>query len=143
MIKKLTYKQIENKLSWRNSIIFGFVISSLFVVYSWMDYDKQIDKLQEENAELKLNNTNIKANLGYYEGKLKQIGEYVNVTCKIPKEVIEKNSRRLNIKIYKKIVVLSEEYADDSEIKKILIDKGHDPLDINYAIETFNKRKPS
>ena len=30
-------------------------------------------------------------NLGYYEGDLKPYGDFVNVTCRIPKEVIEKN----------------------------------------------------
>ncbi len=50
-MKKITYKQLENRLELKNMIIFGFVIGMIFVIYSWINYDKQIDDLQEQLKE--------------------------------------------------------------------------------------------
>ena len=44
-----------------------------------------------KNKILKAENLNLKQNLGYYSGDLKPYRDFVEVKCKIPKEVIDKN----------------------------------------------------
>ena len=50
-----------------------------------------VGSLRDDKRELNYELQSCQDNLGYYEGDLKPYGDFVNVTCRIPKEVIEKN----------------------------------------------------
>ncbi|MBI2647703.1 hypothetical protein HYW99_04445, partial [Candidatus Woesearchaeota archaeon] len=55
--------------------------------------------------------------------------------------VMKKEPLYPNKRIYKKIKKLGKQGYDIIEIRKKLIDKGYDLMDIDYAIETYERRK--
>ncbi|MBW2976438.1 hypothetical protein KY347_03255, partial [Candidatus Woesearchaeota archaeon] len=55
--------------------------------------------------------------------------------------VMKKSPHYLDEQIYRNVVMLSREGCEKGEIKKILVNKGYDLVDIDFAIETFRERK--
>ncbi len=64
------------------TFFFGMMVgvTTFLLIFSFVDW-----------VGLEQEHQSCQDNLGYYEGDLKPYIDFINVTCRIPKEVIEKN----------------------------------------------------